>query len=71
MPSPTLTKHLRTRRTVHGLTREEMSVLCDYMTGRTSPDALSDHEAKMVLTEMTVNSTDELKRRIVRHKEGK
>ena len=71
MPSPTLTKHLRTRRIVLDLTREEMSVLCDYMTGKGSPDALSDHEAKMVLAEMTANSSDEVKKRIAKHKEGK
>ena len=48
-----------------------MATLVDYMTGKGSPDALTDHEAKLVLNEMTANGTDELKKRIARHKEGK
>lgn len=71
MPSAILTKHLRTRKAVHDLSREEMNTLVDYMTGKGSPDALSDHEAKLVLNEMTANDTTELKKRITRHKEGK
>ncbi len=71
MPSAILTKHLRTRKSVHDLSRDEMKGLVDYMCGRTDYNSLSDHEARLVLVEMTTNSTDELKKRITRHKEGK
>jgi len=71
VPSASLTTHLRSRKAVHGLTREEMTTLTEYMTGRSGIHTLTDHEARLVLVEMTTNSTDELKRRITRHKEGK
>lgn len=73
MPSQILTKHLRTRKAVHDLSREEMATLVNYMTKgvKNSPDTLTDAEAKMVLVEMTVCSTDHLRHRIAKHKEGK